>query len=421
MAELAVSPSQLVRLVRGALMHLYDYAYLETHPLATMVDADRSLDRVTRAQRLRRLLLDCIDEIKPRPDDPSFEADRVHAILTYRYVDGLPMDRVAQKRGLGERQAYRELRKGVRAVAGLLYDRLREQGANLLALTPSGTGPPVDLANPAEAEVARLRQAASLEPLDLQELLAGVLTLLVPLGERSGIRIHVSSAGRWPPVFAHRVMLRQALLNLLRHALDALGSGDLTIHISARPRALRLDVVGSRVPGAPSPRAAETDVGLTVARALLEAQGGHLEAGWHGGEWRAEIGIPTAGQATVLVIDDNADLVALMQRYLAGHEVTVIGATNAEEALRLAADIRPQLIILDVMMPDQDGWEVLQGLKASVVTGDIPVVICSVLNEVRLAEAMGASGYITKPVSQVDLLQLLTRWLGPLQPTASTP
>ncbi len=71
----------------------------------------------------------------------------------------------------------------------------------------------------------------------------------------------------------------------------------------------------------------------------------------------------------------------------------------------------------DVMMPNLDGWEVLQQLKAGPATTNIPVIICSVLPARELAQGMGASGYVSKPIRQEDLLQALQRWLGPLPPT----
>jgi len=69
------------------------------------------------------------------------------------------------------------------------------------------------------------------------------------------------------------------------------------------------------------------------------------------------------------------------------------------------------------MMPNQDGWEILRQINASAETKDIPIIICSVLNEREMALASGASDYLVKPVNQVDLLTVLRRWLGTLRPT----
>jgi CheY-like chemotaxis protein len=161
-----------------------------------------------------------------------------------------------------------------------------------------------------------------------------------------------------------------------------------------------------------------------MAQRLIETQGGRLEMGKQGGKRTARLLLPIATKkllpiATkkiVLVIDDNADVIALFRRYLAGYEISVVGTTDGDQAVSLAATLQPQAITLDVMMPHQDGWEILQRLKESPETKNIPVIVCSILNEPRLAFSMGASDYIMKPISQLTLLEVLRRWLGILRP-----
>ena len=89
-------------------------------------------------------------------------------------------------------------------------------------------------------------------------------------------------------------------------------------------------------------------------------------------------------------------------------------AKIGQQALEIAGRQQPRLIILDVMMPHQDGWEILGALQENPVTATLPVIVCSVLKEAELALALGACDYITKPVSQTQLLTVLQRWLGPL-------
>ncbi len=104
------------------------------------------------------------------------------------------------------------------------------------------------------------------------------------------------------------------------------------------------------------------------------------------------------------------------QRYTAGHSLNVVGATSGMQALELANDLQPQLIILDLMLSNMDGWEILQRLRRAEATQTTPIVICSVLNEPDLAYSMGASDYVTKPISQTTLVDVLRRWLGTLHP-----
>jgi len=412
----------LIRQVRSALAHIYDHAYLQNHPLARLVDTDWTLDQVTRAQRLRRKLLGCIEALHPQGQEqaPS-DATRAHAILTYRYVDGISMEEIAERRGLSVRQAYRELEKGVQAVASLLRDQLGGRdpaGPAGPALADAPTNQALQLA---QLEVARLEQAVNVETLDLWELLQGILRSLAPLCERAGSRIALALPDPWPPVLADRALLRLALLNLLTHALSSAARGDLAIALVEGQGYQQIEIsevaAPTRAQPCPPPSAERPPVGLAVARSLLAAQGGRLDLGQRDGRWLARVGLRTARAATILVIDDNQDLVALLQRYLAGHDVQVVGASSGAQALRLAQEVSPQLITLDVMMPGQDGWEVLQQLRASPGMRDTPIVICSVLHEHELAQTMGASDYITKPVVQAELVRVLTHWLGPLRPS----
>jgi CheY-like chemotaxis protein len=420
-AKDALDP-EFIHLVRSALVHLYDYAYLQNHPLVFMLDVDRNLDHVTRAQKVRRILLECVEALRPQAaDHDRAEAARTIAILTYRYVDGLSVDEIIDKLALSRRQVYREHAKGIEAVASLLWDRIREESRDGHPLPPvvqDFAGGRLEIA---QAEVARLQQTVHAESLNLRSILEGVFKLLAPRIEQTGIQIEMPSPGTWPSIVADRVMLRQALLNVLSYTLDVV-QGDLVITVSCQKEDLLMHICESSLIDSAEPvplsSSKRTGVGLAVAQALLEAQGGRLEINEHEGKWQAQILLPTSGRMTLLVVDDNANLVALFKRYLGGHEVSVVGATDGEQALHLAAELQPQAITLDVMMPNQDGWEILQRLKSSPDTQHIPVIVCSVLNEPQLALAMGASDYLTKPVSQFELLDVLRRWLGTLRPVA---
>jgi len=409
-----IPDSRLVHLVRSALVHLYDHAYLQNHPLVEMLDLDGA-DRVTRVQGVRRALLECIEVLKPEGrEQEKGEAARAYAILTYRYVDGLSIEEIADKLALSRRQVYREHGKGLKAVASLLQDRVRKSVSTVAQRE--------DRLGAIRAEVAHLQQAVQPEFLNLSRILDEVFRLLGPLMRQAGVQVRMAAPETWPSIVADRVILRQTLMNLLSYVLHVART-DLEIGVRYEVKELCIEVYEA-VPGRtetmasaqPSPLKPD-EVSLLVAQALAEVQGGHLEVEY--GEHnilRAYLVLPTSERKTLLVIDDNADIIALFQRYLGGHDVRVVGATDGEQALRLATELRPQAITLDVMMPTQDGWEILQRLKNTPVVRRIPVIVCSVLHEPELALSMGASDYITKPVQQVELLEVLFRWMGPLRP-----
>ncbi|MFZ1770742.1 MAG: response regulator, partial [Caldilinea sp.] len=167
-----------------------------------------------------------------------------------------------------------------------------------------------------------------------------------------------------------------------------------------------------------SPAHQREGVALTVAQSLLAAQHGRLTLDETPQAWAAEIMLPTAQTPTVLIIDDNRTLIELFRRYLAGHRVVVAGAGSGDEALAWLRQSAAQAVVLDVMMPHQDGWEVLQALRKEPALAATPIIVCSVLREHDLALSLGASDTLVKPVSQPALLDVLRRWLGTLLPLA---
>lgn len=451
----ALPPEPFTEEVRATLDHLYDAAFLHNHPLARRLSSDGSASSLTRAQRLRTLLLDAIEQLRPqlRPESrfPSEEM-RAYAILTYRCMDGMAMDEIAAKLGLSRRQAYREYAKGVEAVAGFLWEALPPSA---IPATPEPGTPEEDplttgLATRLDAaaqEVARLASNLTLEAVDLPAVAASAADLLAPRTVQTGVYLRLQTSAVTPvmadppvladtlviadpPVLADRALLRQALLNLFSYALDQACRGSevavasvQTDHSAGLSLTACAAVPAANAAGEPDPANETADVpprregvGVSVAQKLIEAMGGQLQIEAAGQVWRCSLLLPTAQRATVLVVDDNADLTALFQRYAAGRQITVAGATSGSQALELAQELHPQLVILDLMLAPMDGWEILQQLRRSPATARTPIVICSVLNERDLAYSLGASDYVTKPISQATWIDVLQRWLGKPHP-----
>jgi len=110
---------------------------------------------------------------------------------------------------------------------------------------------------------------------------------------------------------------------------------------------------------------------------------------------------------TVLVADDNDDILDLFERYLTGHGYTMLTARDGAETIALAKRCLPDAITLDLMMPQQDGWDVLVTLTNRPETQHIPVIVCSVLGAKALSLSLGASLFLEKPVSEQSLLSAL--------------
>jgi CheY-like chemotaxis protein/anti-sigma regulatory factor (Ser/Thr protein kinase) len=132
----------------------------------------------------------------------------------------------------------------------------------------------------------------------------------------------------------------------------------------------------------------------------------------------AESGPPgsVAAESCVLVIDDNPGQRDLMQRFLSKEGFCVRAAAGGAEGLRLARQLQPAAITLDVMMPDMDGWSVLSALKADAELCDIPVIMLTMVDDRKRGFTLGASDYATKPVNRQRLSKILKKYACPNPP-----
>jgi CheY-like chemotaxis protein len=128
--------------------------------------------------------------------------------------------------------------------------------------------------------------------------------------------------------------------------------------------------------------------------------------------WALCFTIPGSKPKTVLVIDDDADTVRLYQRLLQAHDYIVRTARSAEELKGQLGESLPDLVLLDVLMPREDGWDMLNYLKRAPATASIPVVICSVLSQPGLALSLGAEEVLRKPIQEEILIKTVERILA---------
>jgi signal transduction histidine kinase/DNA-binding response OmpR family regulator len=114
---------------------------------------------------------------------------------------------------------------------------------------------------------------------------------------------------------------------------------------------------------------------------------------------------------TVLVIDDNHHDRKFLHRYLSGEGYNVVMAINGKQGVQMAKEIVPDMITLDVMMPEMDGWETLVALKNDPFLVNIPVVMSSIIEDRHLAQTLGAVDYLSKPVDKERLLKVVDKHL----------
>ena len=117
------------------------------------------------------------------------------------------------------------------------------------------------------------------------------------------------------------------------------------------------------------------------------------------------------GFASVLVIDDDESSLEISRRILLKRGYDVVTATSGQAGIDLAIQQQPDIVVLDVIMPEMDGWQVLERLKGEPSTARIPIILQSMLSERELGLALGADDYLTKPVDKSDLPNAITKLL----------
>lgn len=120
----------------------------------------------------------------------------------------------------------------------------------------------------------------------------------------------------------------------------------------------------------------------------------------------------------ILVVDDEEHVVAAIVTNLQLEGYEVIPAYNGTEALELVREEKPDLVVLDVMMPEMNGWEVLQSLKTDPATEDLPVIMLTALSQDRDIERgweLEANAYLTKPFDPAKLIRIVREQFELLQ------
>lgn len=401
------NPADFVAQVADAYKHLYDLLYLRTHPLLDVLVPDQGLTRKQRARRLHSILLDAVGELNPDMEAPVFShVWRRHRLMVLRYVNGLSPPAVADQLAVSLRQFYRLHKMAIEDVAGILRDRYIERRAEAGEAMPSaGKDTRLSRLELLRLEVARMSQAHRFGR--VEEVIQGALPLIREILFQHRLGIDLALAEPLPSVSVNRSLLRQLLLGLLDFLIEHAEEATIRLTAQAEESAVCLQVSvfpPQAIRPAPAPHVQQH---LAALEEMAQLSGARLTL-IHSDQAISgfRVHLPTA-ERTILVVDDNVDVLDLFRGYLSAHHFRVATAQTVPEALDLASRLQPYAITLDLMMPDQDGWDLLQMLLNRADTRHIPVIVCSVLKQKELALSLGATAFLEKPVTEHALISAL--------------
>jgi CheY-like chemotaxis protein len=411
-----VNQEQFFRYVYEGFAHLDDRPFLVAHPLPALLVAP---GQSATPETLRRSLLAAIEQLRPPEGTPSHLANwRRWRHLTLRYVSGLPTKQIAHQLVISERQARRDHESGLTAVAAVLWGAYIQRSLATRRGSDRAPGPQSDPTTESvpeqgafEDEVARLALQQPGQSTNLADAIDSALATIQSLSQEQPARVDVSIPDDICLVVASPAMIRQVLLCLLTSAMRDDPTRWIQLSATNGPGTVHVTIlVGAALRPWPGPASSDDQALLIAAQHLVEAEGGTIwvdDASCSSA--RLILSLPATPAVRVLVIDDNPDVAQLFRRFLAGSPYRLIQARTPSTGLALAHELRPDVIILDVLMPSQDGWQILQQLRTDPVVRSVPVIVCSILPERPLAVSLAAADFLAKPVTRQSLLAALER------------
>ena len=284
---------------------------------------------------------------------------------------------------------------------------------------------------------------------DVAAMIDEVVSAATPLAAKKGNRLVLDLPPTLGAMQTDEVKVRQCLLNLIGNAAKFTDKGTVTLRaarivdgdedwlsfsvedtgIGMTPEQLsRLFGRFMQADDSTTRQFGGTGLGLSITRAFCRKLGGDVtveSVHGHGstftislparlGDGEVEAAAPepaiVARGDIILVVDDDSAARDLLTRFLEREGFTVKTARDGREGLALARQYRPKVVLLDVEMPNVNGWAMLQSLRADPVLGDTPVIMISVLHERSVGFAMGANDYLVKPIDWRQLKRVLERF-----------
>lgn len=358
--------------------------------------------------QLNAFLLRRISELSPVGDAQDSWTWRRFNLLTLRFVNEMPIDQIALTLRLSQRHVYRQLERALEEFVEALWQEFHPRIAETEPQNEDASSEPADADDLLSQELANILQVGG--SASLSQVVLDVECLLRPALGRRAIALTCEIAPDLAPISLSPEILRQFLLKLIGHLIQRPGVTGLSLHTQGAEGSVDLVLQIHRTTReGPDMRPSDEELSLGKALApfdrLRNVRTEVLKEGRH--VVGVRVCLPTDQRLAVLIVDDNADVALLLRRYLllGGYEPVI--ATTAAEAIALARSRQFYAITLDLMMNDRDGWDVLQTLANDVRTEQIPVIVCSVLDQKDLAFLLGASAFLRKPVRSEDLLQAL--------------
>lgn len=353
-------------------------------------------------------VMQAVEELEPPGDSPADgQPRRVYEFLQMRFIQGLTQEEIADRLHMSARNVQRIQPEAIHILALRLWQKYRAQGGRA-ALQEN------DWQTQVERELVSLDASHPESSADLTRVIEGLMELKDRLFDAYAVEIESGFLQPGVTAAVHPSALRQVLIAVLARLARLANCRRIEIYTGLENGRVKISIAGQAtqsaaldreqlVEGIPIPGGVEIDLAQKNERLF------------------AQVWAPSARQHIVLVVEDNLDVVHYYRRCTSGTPFQLAHLENGERMIERVREINPDVIVLDVMMPGYDGWQLLTYLYENPETRDIPVIVCSIIREPDLATALGAFRCLTKPVKHQEFVDGLNQALSYRRQASSQP
>lgn len=388
--------------VKDILNHLSDPAYLENHNLLNLFNIGEEAAISVRMHSLRETIQKSINFLQPPEGTPSNANEwRCYKILTFRYFQLKEWHVIEEELGLSQRQVQRDLKKGLDALISILWDHHSSQ-TQAATQSVSESKEEVETYDQELIKEELKNWEISYDLINLSQILEQALQLCKSLlNTEFHERLDMKEVDATLNVMVDQVLTKQGLYKIF----SMIGDSAETLNVQIKTR--KLNDFFYELAFTFNTSDIHTSDHWSIAQLFFTIQGLRHHFTEQDGLTEISVILPVKKQISCMVIDDVESVRRLIERMLGSYGIQVFGADNYTNALNLIQLVKPDFILLDILMPKMDGWQMIKNLKSNPQTAEIPVIICSVLFEPELSQAVKAAAYIRKPINRLELIKTL--------------
>lgn len=388
---------KLERELQNALLHLHDPDYEAPEALCWLLGCDRADGGLAIQSQIIQTLKD-LNAHPPDPDDGY--ARKIYDFLYRRYILQRTQEALAEELNTSVSSIKRTQREAIHTLLRIFWETRRTKGSDRQPAQST------DWFEQARRELATLQACDPGATSDVATVIDNLTEIADVIGTRYSFDVRIGYLQPGLTAAVHPNVLRQTLITALGQLAPHAEGSELTLYAGLENGQATL-TLSCPIVKTPLPTVDAVLKGILAPECIV------IEAHFERDCLFLWFKLPAVGQSTVLVVDDNPDMIRFYQRAAEGTSFRIVHVAQGREVSTAIESYDPNIIVLDVMLPDIDGWDLLMQLRELPDARHIPVVVCSVVREEALALSLGASVYITKPVSPQDFLAALEEALAP--------